>query len=259
MGKYIILFRGDAPDGHYALAGSVLDTASRLAEDSRVSDVWVTHTFASPPRSLLPLRNGPVACLSIIAAEAIRTDLTKTYRIPEHPGFAGLYTASEAQPVTYKRTWPEGTQTPGVCLLTLFHRKPGIGYRVFLHRWHVGHTGLSLRLHPLWHYNRNVVHSLVSAGSELDGRYDGIVEEHFRTARDLLNPFRFYGRSHVILWNMLTILVDILGFIDLRRIETYLTKETILRSSEPRPARSIPTDADRARDHAPAHPSPSRS
>ena len=211
--------------------------AQNLAADERVTDLWVTHTTGPPPLSLLPLRTGPIACLSVRCRgdDGSRFFAEEIAGVPE---LSALYRADEVIPVSYERSWTVGEMTPGICLLTLFHRKPGVGHRTFLRRWYDGHTPLSLRLHPLWHYNRNEVRllgptdgRLSDRGIVLSGGYNGIVEEHFRRRSDLLNPLRFYGRSNVILQNMLTVLIDILGFIDLRRIETYLVRETIVKAS----------------------------
>ena len=137
-------------------------------------------------------------------------------------GFAGAFTVEEALPVSYEKTWADCEHTPGVCLLTLFHRKPGIGYDTFIHRWHNGHTPLSLRLHPLWNYNRNVVLQKISEHPEW---FDGIVEEQTCTRSELLNPFKFFGNPLEIVGNMIAVYTDIKSFLDYKRIETYLAME----------------------------------
>jgi len=109
------------------------------------------------------------------------------------------------------KTWQNGEPTPGVCLLTLFHQKPGIDYQTFLHRWHNSHTPLSLKLHPLWNYNRNVVKEKIT---EYRDWYDGIVEEQTRTRAELLNPVKFFGKPHKILQNMLAVYTDTKSFLD---------------------------------------------
>jgi hypothetical protein len=305
---------------HDELAAQMHRFARTLADHDVVTNVWFTHTVGPAPRSMLPLRNGPAGCVSVkvrsreavvdgrdggaaggggdaaarvatnddvdgrAAAAIIARRLLLEAGAADLPGFSGIYRATEALPVRYERGWPDGVRTPGVCLLTLFHRPPRLDYGRFIHRWHVGHTGLSLRLHPLWHYNRNVVEQVgtqdfatagngsgtatierTGAGSPVGAvpdatpPFDGIVEEHFRCRKDLLNPFRFYGRFPAILWNMLTILVDILGFIDLKRIETYLTRETIVKSSPEGAAHSVATAVHPFRDRVPADLSASES
>jgi hypothetical protein len=133
----------------------------------------------------------------------------------------------EAIPVTYEKTWGDGVPTPGECLLTLFHRKPDLDQDTFIRRWHGGHTPLSLRLHPLWNYNRNVV---VKALNENSTWYGGIVEEQFRTAAELLNPFIFFGPALKVPYHMYLVYRDTISFIDMKRIETYLATEIHIRS-----------------------------
>ena len=117
-------------------------------------------------------------------------------------------------------------KTPGVCLLTLFRKKKNLDYHEFIDRWHNGHTPLSLKIHPLWHYSRNVVEETEPGSIEL---YDGIVEEHTRTRKELMNPFKFFGNPIVILPNMLRVYFDVNGFLDYGSVEPYLTQEYILK------------------------------
>jgi hypothetical protein len=52
----------------------------------------------------------------------------------------------------------------------------------------------------------------------------------FRTADDLRDPRRFFGGSWRMLPNMVRVGVDIQGFLDLPRLETWLVAEHWLRS-----------------------------
>ena len=45
---------------------------------------------------------------------------------------AGSYSVEEALPVAYLKTWENAVITPGVCLLTLFRRRPGLSHAAFL-------------------------------------------------------------------------------------------------------------------------------
>ncbi len=241
MTKYIVLFRPKDFEDLQAFTRRIKSELADRATDTRIVDLWMTHTTETRPLSLLPLAKAAIVCVSMRVHEGA-PGLLDELELRSIDGFVGAYEADEALPVTYSRNWADGETTPGVCLLTLFHRKPAIDHATFIKRWHEGHTALSLRYHPLWHYNRNVVRQIhltggANPGANLianaapDAPYDGIVEEHFRERRDLLNPFRFYGRPHVIILRMITILIDILGFIDLGRIETYLVRETIMKSA----------------------------
>ena len=117
----------------------------------------------------------------------------------------------EAIPVAYEKNWQDGEKSPGVCLLTLFQKKKRITHETFLHRWHNSHTPLSLKIHPLWNYNRNVVTEKLH-----DSCFDwhGIVEEHFRTSSDLLNPVKFFGHPLIMGYNMMRVYFDTNSFLD---------------------------------------------
>ena len=134
---------------------------------------------------------------------------------------------TEALPVAYIKDWPDGEQTLGVCLLTLFSKKKNINYDTFIDRWHNSHTPLSLRYHPLWNYVRNVVDERLTPDAAI---FDGIVEEQVRKTSDLLNPFKFFGHPLVILPRMLAVYVDTKSFIDYPSMETFLASEHIIKS-----------------------------
>ena len=86
----------------------------------------------------------------------------------------------------------------------------------------MGHTPLSLEIHPLWNYARNVVMEKTVDGSD---HYDGIVEEHFRTRKDLTCPARFFGGFLEMVKNMAAVYKDMNGFIDRKTIEPYFITE----------------------------------
>lgn len=135
------------------------------------------------------------------------------------PSLLGTYVVEQALPVAYTRNWPAMTKTPGVCLLTLFRKKRSLDHEEFIRRWHNGHTPLSLEIHPLWHYVRNVV--IQSDGK----RYDGIVEEHCRNRNSMLNPAKFFGGPLKMLPNMIRVYLDVNGFLEYGSIEPYLVSE----------------------------------
>jgi len=153
-------------------------------------------------------------------------DEVSTDALSGYEGLRGIYRVEEALPVAYEKSWPDGELTPGVCLLTLFTRKPGLDHATFLNRWHNSHTPLSLRIHPLWHYNRNVVRERLITSSE---PWEGIVEEHFRKRSDLVNPFRFFGNPLRIVPNMIEVYNDTRTFLDYNTIETYFVREIIVK------------------------------
>jgi hypothetical protein len=225
MNKEIYIIGGHDIESYTTFRDRMVATASEIAEFYHPEKVWVTLTEATPPRvSVIPFKRNKIAAISVV-----RKDWDdKPY--PMLTGLAGYRfraLVQEALPVSYTKTWPDGQITPGVCLLTLFRRKPGISLDTFLDRWHNSHTPLSLRIHPLWHYNRNVV---LETFSPLEADWGGVVEEHFTSRGKLTNPFRFFGNPLVIIPRMIEVWVDTKSFLDYNTIETYLAREYHIKS-----------------------------
>ena len=218
MRKDIYLVRGNESEDYRAFTARILKIAKKAADQIKPLALKVTLTQQPPPKiSVIPFKKSKIAVISIYLEN--QTDIKF---LKEEKGFSGAFKVEEALPVMYEKDWPDGEPTPGACLLTLFHRKPGIDYDTFLDRWHNGHTPLSLKLHPLWNYNRNVVLQKISDHTDW---YDGIVEEQTRTRKDLLNPFRFFGNALDITGNMIAVYRDVRSFLDYKRIETYFAAE----------------------------------
>lgn len=220
----ICLVRGMKNES-YTDFGSRIEALCRdFSVKEGVQSISAVYTaFAPPAMSVIPFRKSLVASISL---KGVHSGMAAEFAAGK--GFAGVFLVDEAIPVAYERNWPDGEPTPGVNLLTLFHKKPGISREYFLDRWHNSHTPLSLRIHPLWNYNRNVVLETLSEGSE---PFDGIVEEHFRSRADLVNPFRFFGPPHKILRRMAAVYTDTKAFLDYRRIEVYFAVEIHIKSS----------------------------
>ena len=223
MNKYILLVAGDRHEPYDAFRERMLGLGTTIGLQHDPHALKLTLTASPPPSvSIIPFSKGRMAAISVTAP---RGDLVSAMK--DTPGLTGIYEVEEAIPVGYEKTWEDGKQTPGVCLLTLFSQKKGISFDTFLDRWHNSHTPLSLKLHPLWNYNRNVVRKQLS---DTAYPWDGIVEEHFRTSSDLLNPFRFFGPPLKIGWNMWQVYWDTRSFLDYRTIETFLAVEFHLKS-----------------------------
>jgi hypothetical protein len=204
------------------------------ALERRVLDQLVPALIEASPRGLrVAVTAEPAPKLSLIPFRRRAVVLLSIWDGGDEPPerWTGLigglgavqgYQVTEALPVPLKRSWPASERTPGVGLLTLFNRKPGLSDEELLRLWHEGHTPLSLRIHPLWSYLRNLVEDAVVPDSP---RLDGIVEEHFREPADLLNPARLFGGPLHMLPNMLRVGLDIRGFMDLRHMENYFVHE----------------------------------
>ena len=91
------------------------------------------------------------------------------------------------RPKAYERTWPDGTNAPGVKLVSFMPRAEGLNHEQFVRHWSEQHTPLALEHHPgLWNYTQLVVRRAYTPG----GRdIDGIAELHFATREDFDNHF----------------------------------------------------------------------
>jgi hypothetical protein len=223
MKKTICLLRGSEAESYEAFRNRILALTRELAFQKACKEIKVVLTDSPPPViSIIPFKKKKVAVISVTCEQNFQDNI-----INKIDGFAGIFEVTEALPVAYTKTWKDGVPTPGVCLLTLFNQKKNIDYSTFIDRWHNSHTPLSLKLHPLWHYNRNVVDK---KGSDNLENWDGIVEEHFKTRAELLNPFKFFGNPLQIIPNMINVYRDTNSFLDYKTIEPYLTAEYYIKS-----------------------------
>ena len=218
MHKEIYILKGLKGEDYKSFKNRIFELSGTLMKQYGPDALKTCLTVKPPPCiSVIPFKREKIAVISVTRKSNSPMDL-----ITQTEGYKGGYVVEEAIPVAYNKSWKDGDPTPGVCLLTLFHKKPGLDQPTFINRWHMGHTPLSLRLHPLWNYNRNVVNSVLSEDSKW---YDGIVEEHFQESSDLLNPFVFFGPPLKMLYHMYQVLLDTRSFIDMKKIETYLATE----------------------------------
>ncbi len=216
MTKTISIIRG-AKDESYELFHQRINDVVKALGSGGPSSLHYTITLERPPKlSVIPFLKRKIAMISF-HGDKDHMDIVK-----EADGFSGSFRVTEALPRAYDRDWDNGQPTPGVCLLTLFRKKKGIDYDLFIDRWHNGHTPFTLKVHPIYHYNRNVVEERFG-NPPVD--YDGIVEEHTRDKKTLLNPFRFFGKPWMAPVNMVRTYFDVNSFIDYKSIETYLVRE----------------------------------
>jgi hypothetical protein len=223
MNKEIYLIRGTVQESYQEFYDRIFNMTSFLAKEINPEALKFTITEMAPPRlTIIPFSRTKIAVISIY-----KSNPEPVEELRKSDGFFDAYRVTEALPVAYQKTWKDGERTPGVCLLTLFPKKKSIDYKTFIHRWHNGHTPLSLRIHPLWNYVRNVANESIF---ESFPWFDGIVEEQVKEARDLLNPFRFFGNPLIIIPRMLMVYSDTKSFIDYRGMETYLAAEYHIKS-----------------------------
>jgi hypothetical protein len=219
------VLRGNG-ESHQAWANRMRNEVSQRLLGLEPAKLQLTVTEAPPPKlSLFPFKSQPIAIFNVY------DDTNDPSRFSEALQNAASsvsgYEVEEAYPVPYDKAWSDGEPTPSPILLTMLRKKTGISDGEFIERWHDGHTPLSLVVHPLWYYQRNVIRGPVTEGAEPS---DGIVLEACRTRNDLLNPTRFFGGALKMVPNMVRVANDIKGFLDMKKTETFYATEYHLRS-----------------------------
>ncbi|MBW2377285.1 MAG: hypothetical protein JRF55_15095 [Deltaproteobacteria bacterium] len=223
--KWMYVLRGNG-ESHQAWANRMRNEVSQRLLGLEPAKLQLTVTEAPPPKlSLFPFKSRPIAIFNVY------DDTNDPSRFSEALQNAASsvsgYEVEEAYPVPYDKAWSDGEPTPSPILLTMLRKKTGISDGEFIERWHNGHTPLSLVVHPLWYYQRNVIREPVTEGAEPS---DGIVLEACRTRNDLLNPTRFFGGALKMVPNMVRVANDIKGFLDMKKTETFYATEYHLRS-----------------------------
>jgi hypothetical protein len=223
MEKEIYLVRGGKDETREAFSGRLFNAMNSVLVNSRPKALSLTITDKEPPKiSVIPFGRSTIAAISVIQPEE-----SPVPGLISLEGLAGAYKVWEELPVSYEKDWNDGAPTPGACLLTLFRKKKSLDYDTFIDRWHNGHTPLSIKIHPLWHYSRNVVKESLIESPEW---WDGIVEEHTRTRPELFNPMKFFGGPFSMLYNMIRVYADVNSFLDYKTVEPYLVTEYHLQS-----------------------------
>ena len=223
MRKEIYLIKGLENENYQDFSKRMLNLADQVIAGNEVDQLKVTYTLNPPPGiSIIPFKKKKIAAFSLFKKKEDPIDI-----LIKSEGFSGAYAVEEALPVSYSKNWKDKEITPGICLFTLFKQKDGLSFDQFLDRWHNSHTPLSLKIHPLWNYNRNVVNQGLT---ESTFPWNGIVEEQFKTTADLLNPIKFFGNPLVMPYRMWQVYSDTKAFLDYKSIEPYFAKEIHIKS-----------------------------
>jgi hypothetical protein len=164
-----------------------------------------------PPRSFIPFARTPIALASYWGGTAPKLDGVRV----------AAYRVEESVPIAH-----DGWRDENIGVLTTFRKKRGLDRDAFLARWHEGHTPLAVRIHPFIGYVRNVVIEALDGAPPLDA----IVEEHFATRADVLDPRRMFGGTWSMIPNMIRVGADIARFIDLGSMTNHLVREIPVRS-----------------------------
>lgn len=223
MRKEIYLIHGLHDETYDDFAHRISDIVKFVSETVNPSGIKYTITAEAPPSiSIIPFSRKKLAAISVY-----QHNTSPVSNFIDLDGFYGAYQVTQALPVAYTKNWSDGTPTPGACLLTIFSKKKNIDDSTFIDRWHNSHTPISLRYHPLWNYNRNVVNERLTEDTT---PFDAIVEEQVRTKSDLLNPFKFFGNPLVILPRMIHVYLDTKSFMEYATMETFLATEYHIKS-----------------------------
>lgn len=223
---YVLWRSGDLSSA--AFARELVDRAPRLLTAGARKLVLHTGDVDADFGATVPIRSeeGSVAGLASLELDpdAKREPIEAT--LGALASRVAGYRVTESVPVAYAdRDWPDGQRSPGVTLVTMLVRNPALGHEQFMREWHEVHTPLSLEVHPLWSYVRNVVDEVLTPGAP---RWPGIVTESFRTLAHVTDPALFYGAPG----DAKRVLEHVSRFLDLPKIETYLMNEYIMGSGE---------------------------
>lgn len=217
--KWIYVLRGS--DDGLAVWSARTHALGRELLGLQPKKLQLTVTEVPPPKvSLFPFKNEAIALFNVHDDSDDPSRFTDLL-LGKADRVSG-YAVDEAYPVAYEKTWSDGEPTPSPILLTMLRKKSGISGDEFIDRWHYGHTPLSLEVHPLWYYQRNVV---VEPITEAADPSDGIVLEACLTRGALLNPASFFGGALKMVPNMIRVAVDIQGFLDMKRTENFYATE----------------------------------
>lgn len=127
------------------------------------------------------------------------------------------------------RDWSDGERSPGVCVLTVFDKKPQLDEESFYAHWYGHQSTMSATMQPRIRYVRNTVARRLTPGAP---PLRAIVEEGWPTVEHLTDPFRFFGTkdSDELAENIRIMLDSMKVFCDSSTLRTYTMSEYLLRS-----------------------------
>jgi len=207
--KHVFAWRPpDSDISAFARAGR--DAVERRLEGISFEQVSIHVTHLVPPRlSLVPFRRDALALVSLTGSEASLT--AAQLALAKLPGRLEGWKVEESIPVP-RRAEARAT------LVTFFRQSARVDRNLFMQRWFDEHTPMTLEVHPVVGYVRNVVTSPLLHGAP---SWDGIVTEDFADLRDL-TTLRLFGRGPRALANVVRIGRHVSSFLDLPSIQTYL-------------------------------------
>jgi uncharacterized protein (TIGR02118 family) len=190
-----------------------------------LGDERVERCVASFAVADQPYRGDPVSAVLALG-------LARAHDLDDVPARATLHRGARRveiwrvdprTPKVWDRTWPDGTEAPGVKMVSFMRRAEGLSHEQFVRHWTERHTPLALAHHPgLWNYTQNVVRRALTVGGE---GIDGIAELHFASRDDY--ETRFFDSDD----GRAVIMDDVRRFMAPPGPETALMVEVPLRTS----------------------------
>jgi hypothetical protein len=130
-------------------------------------------------------------------------------------------------------TWPEGTPSPGLSIVTLLDKPAQLPEAEFYRCWHELHRATTAECHPFTSYVRNEVARPLTVGAPA---IRGIVTEAAPSEQDFLDPDRFYvsgGDAERLRANQERVFEEVVRFIDLTTIQVAPMTEVVVRRLAP--------------------------
>ncbi|MBW2423235.1 MAG: EthD domain-containing protein [Deltaproteobacteria bacterium] len=130
----------------------------------------------------------------------------------------GAWLVEESTPKRYERVWRSGTASPGIRMVSILHRRPGLSREAFAAHWLGPHTRVALSFTiPFWQYSQNVVVEPLAN----DAGEDGFVGMHFETREQMEARWSAHPEEAA------RGLADAEQFMDTSRNPTVVTIETV--------------------------------
>jgi hypothetical protein len=126
------------------------------------------------------------------------------------------------------RDWPDGERSPGITVLTVFDKRPGLADDVFYEHWYGHQTPMSAAMQPRVRYVRNAVVRGVTAGAP---PLRAIVEESWPTVAHLTDPMLFFGATdnEHMAENIRVMLDSMKVFADASTLRTFTMSEYLVK------------------------------
>jgi uncharacterized protein (TIGR02118 family) len=186
--------------------------ASKATLDARAADADI-EPFG--PDLMRPLEmNAVVALWDAEPDSAVKLELPAIARL------VGAYHVDEVVQKDYERSWPSGTESPGIKMIAFLHRRGDLTHDQFSQHWRNNHGPLAVARQPgFWHYVQNHVVERLTDGTP---DWDGVGEIHCRSVDDALHRSYDSEEAQQLIWE------DVARFLDYETSPTLVTKEWVV-------------------------------